>query len=91
MIVRQEDLLDLENWARYWHLWVSASFLKSYLAAAQATPFLPSSIEQIELLLYFMLRERALRELGYELGHRPQQVLIPLKGMARLLEIPPPA
>ncbi len=82
----QEDLVTLEPWARFWHLWVSAAFLKSYLQVATQAPFLPETPEQLSILLDACLLEKAVYELGYELNNRPEWVPIPLKGILELLQ-----
>ncbi|HEY3082152.1 MAG TPA: maltose alpha-D-glucosyltransferase [Chloroflexota bacterium] len=84
--VRPEDVERLEPWARYWYGSVSAAFLRGYLAAAAAGRFLPSSREELTLLLDVFLLEKALYELGYELNNRPDWALLPLRGIRQLLE-----
>jgi maltose alpha-D-glucosyltransferase / alpha-amylase len=85
-LVRQQDLASLDGWAGYWESWVCAAYLKSYLAAVEGAPFYPSVREDAELLLDTFVREKALRELIFELGHRREWVLLALKGLSRLLE-----
>jgi trehalose synthase-fused probable maltokinase len=73
----------LENWARYWHLWVSAAYLQTYLEVAEGAVFLPRSPEELAALLNAFLLEKAVYELGYELNNRPGWVRIPLQGILR--------
>jgi maltose alpha-D-glucosyltransferase/alpha-amylase len=87
--VRSEDVARLEPWARYWYGSVSAVFLSGYLRAAAAGRFLPSSQEELTLLLDVFLLEKALYELGYELNNRPDWALLPLRGIRQLLEDAP--
>lgn len=84
--VRPEDFVPLEPWARFWQTWVSATFLRSYLAAATAAAFLPQTSEELQLLLDVYLLEKALYELRYELNSRPDWIRIPLQGILQLLE-----
>ncbi|MDD5656661.1 MAG: maltose alpha-D-glucosyltransferase [Elusimicrobia bacterium] len=88
-VVRAEDSARLEPWARYWQQWTSASFLKSYLAAAGPGRILPGSRAETEALLGVLLLEAALAELRVELEEHPQWAIIPLKGLAQLLELKP--
>jgi maltose alpha-D-glucosyltransferase/alpha-amylase len=84
--VRPEDFATLEPWARFWYAWVSGTFLRSYLAAAEVAAFLPQTREELQVLLDAYLLEKALYELGYELNSRPDWVRIPLQGILQLLE-----
>ena len=86
--VRPEDLAALEPWARLWNVWVSATFLNSYLEYAAPGGFLPANREELNILLNVYLFEKALYELGYELNNRPDWVRIPLIGILQLLQTP---
>jgi maltose alpha-D-glucosyltransferase/alpha-amylase len=83
--VRPEDIPTLEPWARFWHCWVSAAFLKAYLAEAGQASFLPQSGEELQVLLDAYLLEKAIYEVGYELNNRPEWVRIPLQGILDLV------
>ncbi len=76
----------VEGWARYWHGWVSAAFLKSYLRVAHNAPFVPDTAEGLKILLDAHLLEKAVYELGYELNNRPDWVKIPLQGILQTLQ-----
>jgi maltose alpha-D-glucosyltransferase/alpha-amylase len=71
----------IADWARFWSTWVSASFLRSYLATARPGNFLPPAGPQLETLLTAYLLERALKELRYDLQHRPERANVPLTGI----------
>ncbi|HEX2836089.1 MAG TPA: maltose alpha-D-glucosyltransferase [Thermoanaerobaculia bacterium] len=79
--VRPEDLERLETGAQFWHRWVSAAYLRAYLAESASGNHLPKSLGQIEILLNAYLVEKALYEIGYELNNRPDWVRIPLRGI----------
>jgi maltose alpha-D-glucosyltransferase/alpha-amylase len=83
--VRPEDLERLETGAQFWHRWVSAAYLRAYLAESAAGHHLPKKPEQIEVLLRSYLVEKALYEIAYELNNRPDWVRIPLRGVLDLL------
>jgi maltose alpha-D-glucosyltransferase/alpha-amylase len=85
-MVRPEDLATMEPWARAWNLWISATYLNSYLHHAASGGFLPANPDELRILLNVYLLEKALYELGYELNNRPDWVRIPLIGILRLLE-----
>jgi maltose alpha-D-glucosyltransferase/alpha-amylase len=86
--VRPEDMSRLETGARFWHAWVSAAFLRAYLAES-AKPghakHLPTDAESLETLLSAYLIEKALYEVTYELNNRPDWVRIPLRGILDLV------
>lgn len=77
------ERLSLE-WARMWYLWVSATFLKSYLRFAGSAAFLPKNRDEVQLLLDAYLLEKAVYELNYELNNRPDWVSIPLFAVREL-------
>jgi maltose alpha-D-glucosyltransferase/alpha-amylase len=86
--LRPEDFRKLDSWARYWHRWVSAVYLRAYLDAAAGAAFLP--VERVETAILFdaFLLEKAVYELGRELANRPQWIRIPLQGIMQLVEAP---
>ncbi len=84
-VLRPVDRQNLAPWAEIWLNWVSASFLDGYLAQAREGAFLPQSPADVEALLRIYLLEKALYEIGYELGHRPDWVAIPIEATERLL------
>src|SRR5438067_4708638 len=88
--VRPEDLAAVEPWARLWNVWVSSTFLNSYLEHAASVEFLPENREELNILLNIYLFEKALYELGYELNNRPDWVRIPLTGILQLLQTAEP-
>jgi maltose alpha-D-glucosyltransferase/alpha-amylase len=73
------------TWAQLWQQWVSAAYLRAYRAEAQGSVFLPSTDEELQVLLEAYLLEKAIYELGYELNNRPDWLRIPLHGVQRLL------
>jgi maltose alpha-D-glucosyltransferase/alpha-amylase len=78
---------DLESVARNWQLWTSAAFLREYLDAV-GPQLIPSSREDLTVLLDVFLLEKAVYQLGHELRTRPSWVGIPLRGLRHLLTAP---
>ncbi len=78
---RPESLPSLESWASFWYGWVSALFLKSYLDTVKSAELLPHAEEDLRALLSAYMIERALDQLNYELNDRPDQVMVPLRGI----------
>ncbi len=60
--------------------------MKSYLAVADAQPFVPRQPGDTEVLLNMYLLEKALYELRYELNNRPDWAGIPLHGILQVLD-----
>ena len=85
-MVRPEDIAALEPWARLWSIWIGSAFIKSYLEYAMPGGFLPTTRDELKILLSIYLFEKVLYELGYELENRPDWVRIPLIGILQLLE-----
>jgi maltose alpha-D-glucosyltransferase / alpha-amylase len=76
----------MEWWAQCWYAYVSAAFLNGYLTVAAPAGILPSDADELAKLLEVYVLEKAIYELGYELGNRPDWALIPLRGLLQLLD-----
>jgi len=87
-MVRQQDTAVLEPWARFWQQWVGSAFLRAYLHQLEASELLPRRRADVGTLLRAFLLQKAVYELGYELGSRPGWVRIPLRGILGLLAEP---
>jgi maltose alpha-D-glucosyltransferase/alpha-amylase len=85
-IVHSEDVSTMERWANFWYMWVSATFLKTYLETSGQAPFIPQTREEMQVMLDAYLMDKAVYELGYELNNRPTWVHIPLWGILQLIE-----
>jgi maltokinase len=68
-----------------WEVQCRSSFLEGYLATVDAA-LLPPDQKSIERLLTVFELEKAVYELRYELGNRPDWVSIPVAGILRMLE-----
>ena len=85
-LFRQEDLRYLEEWARFWYIWVSTAFLKAYLPAVSRIGIVPQKGDELRVLLDAYLLEKVVYELGYELNNRPDWLKIPLQGIRQQFE-----
>jgi len=86
LTLRPEDAPVLEQWARFWYTWVSATFLSSYLGVIRESDLLPGDLEELKILLDAYLLEKAVYEVEYELNNRPDWVRVPLQGILQLIE-----
>lgn len=78
------DMPEMAPWRRAWQEWVSAAFLRAYLATAGQAPFLPAA--DMDLILEVFLLEKVFYELKYELNNRPDWLSIPLAGILAILD-----
>ena len=83
--LRPEDADRIDGWSRAWYGWVSSTFLRSYLETTANARFLPTSREELRVLLDVFLLEKAFHEWSYELNNRPTWVRTPLQGLLQLL------
>jgi maltose alpha-D-glucosyltransferase/alpha-amylase len=83
--VRTEDIPLLRPAADLWVRWVQAAFLDEYLTTIAPANLLPRTNHDQRLMLDFLLLEKAVYELGYELNNRPGWVHVPIDGILRLL------
>jgi maltose alpha-D-glucosyltransferase / alpha-amylase len=80
---------ELEPWLFQWYRWVSAGFVRSYLAVPGVDRLAPGDRGQLLSLLDFFLLEKAVSELGYEANARPDWVAIPARGILDVLDSAP--
>ncbi len=85
-VVRDEERKTLEDWIRYWYLWVSVVYFKGYLEVVGDADFIPQHQDQLRVLLESFLLEKAMYELGYEMNNRPDWLQIPIQGILQLVD-----
>jgi maltokinase len=73
-------------WMATWEELARERFTSAYLARAHEGRFLPSEHTSIDQLLSFFELDKALYELEYELGSRPDWASIPLKAITTIIE-----
>jgi maltose alpha-D-glucosyltransferase/alpha-amylase len=88
VIARQQAADALRRWAEFWSHWANAAFLSGYLEAAGSATFLPSTTEDLRVLLEMYLLERALVELRHELSERREWATIAMHGIKEILDAP---
>ena len=77
--IQPKNLPLMEDWNKFWTSWVSAAFLKSYLKLASEDSFLPTTTEELQVLLDAYLLEKIIYDLGEKLTHNHDLVEVPLK------------
>lgn len=81
-----EEWKRLAPWAEMWETLARERFIHGYRMRAHEGRFLPPSTAEMDLLLQVFEIDKALYEVGYERGHRPDWVRIPLHGISKTLE-----
>ena len=82
-----KDWERLEPWAEAWESLARDRFLTGYMTRAHEGRFLPSDRDALAELLRIFEIEKALYEVAYEQGHRPDWVRIPVYGIRRILGV----
>ena len=76
--VKQEEINRLLPYADTWIHYMSGFFLKAYLETVKKTDLIPSSSDDLKVMLQYYLLDKALYALRHELLNRPEKVIIPL-------------
>jgi maltose alpha-D-glucosyltransferase/alpha-amylase len=83
------DFSSMEQWARSWQISTSRAFLNQYLEVAEGAPFVPHHRQELKVMLEALMLERALYELGRELGRgagvQPQWAGIALHSIEQIV------
>jgi predicted trehalose synthase len=69
-----------------WETLARERFLHGYRSRAHEGNFLPAAPDDLFVMLDVFEIDKAIYEIGYERGHRPDWVRIPLRGIAKTLE-----
>ena len=77
---------QLEPWAATFEGLAREYFLQAYLRASHEADLLPRDRDELQLLLDFFELDKALYEVNYEIGHRPDWVRIPLRGIIDVID-----
>ncbi|MFH0788676.1 MAG: maltose alpha-D-glucosyltransferase [Pseudomonadota bacterium] len=85
-LIKSEDFEQVEPLARFWHEWISVTFLKAYLEMIRPFPLLVQPLEELKAMLNIFILEKGVYELGYEINNRPDWLRIPLQGIRTLIE-----
>lgn len=75
----------VEKAADSWYSFIVDTFVNSYLSHKESFNYLPSSRKDVFMLISLYLLDRAIYELGHELEHRPEYVIVALRGVLHAL------
>jgi maltose alpha-D-glucosyltransferase / alpha-amylase len=83
--VRESDVDAAHPWAMHWSSWMSAAFLKAYLAATASANLLPGEPDSCVVMYQAFALERALRQLQGDLEQAAETTTLSLLGIVRVL------
>ncbi|CAN5298800.1 maltose alpha-D-glucosyltransferase [soil metagenome] len=83
---RMDNIDELSSWAAYWERRVREEFLAGYGEGAAGSASYPEDPETARALIDLFTLEKALYEVRYEIGNRPDWVGIPIRGILQLLD-----
>lgn len=84
--MQAEEENALLPFAGFWAHYMSGFFMKAYLDEVKGTAFIPDDAADFEVLIQTFLLENALHWFNYEVAHRPDRAVIPLRIMQTILE-----
>lgn len=85
-IERMDNLEYLSPWAAHWERRVRQEFLSGYEEGAAGSASYPDDPDTTRYLIDLFTLEKALYEVRYEIGNRPDWVGIPIRGILELLD-----
>ena len=81
-----KEWLRLQRWGLAWEQLARDRFMTAYMRTSHEGTFLPPDREDLKVMLDVFEIDKALYELNYERGHRPQWIRIPLRGIAQVVD-----
>ena len=79
-----EDVQMLEPWLEAWSVYVSGSYLHTYIAAMKGSKLIPEDRDELALMVRCFLMQKVISELGHELSQH-NSIDISLRGIEMLL------
>jgi maltose alpha-D-glucosyltransferase / alpha-amylase len=74
---------ELRPWADTWASWTTAVYVAAYLRGVEGTRLVPVDPDDVRMLLDVLVVRKAVYEVRYELGSRPDWAWIPLRALLR--------
>jgi maltose alpha-D-glucosyltransferase/alpha-amylase len=84
-LIRPEDREALSAWANAWFDRVASEYVTNYVEQMAAAMLLPASEERLRVFLEVLILEKSLREVDLELTNRPDWLIVPLRGVIRII------
>ena len=77
--IHKDEIETFLPYATLWSHYMSGFFLKAYLEKSKGYDFVPESSSDLDILIRTYFLEGAINDLNFEVNHRPEYILIPLK------------
>ncbi|MDQ6609099.1 MAG: alpha-amylase, partial [Bacteroidota bacterium] len=84
--MQSDEQNSLLHFAGFWAHYMSGFFMRAYLDEVKDTAFIPKEPADFEVLIQTLLLENALHWFNYEVAHRPQRAVIPLRIIQTIVE-----
>jgi len=81
-----EEQANLLSFADFWAHYMSNFFMKAYLDETQDIPIVPKEEDDFAVILDSLLMENAIHWFNYEVAHRPERAVIPLRIVQEILK-----
>jgi maltose alpha-D-glucosyltransferase/alpha-amylase len=81
----KKDIVRLMPVFEEWHTTVRTAYLDAYITGVEGKGLVPDNDNHLDLLLTIFILEKALMELDSELKIRPDWAIVPLNGIAEVL------
>ncbi|HZF64599.1 MAG TPA: maltose alpha-D-glucosyltransferase [Chitinophagaceae bacterium] len=85
--ISKEETINMLPFAEQWGHYMSGFFLKAYYDKVGDTPLIPNDKDELKLVLETFLLEKALAHLNFELEHRPEWALAPIRMLRSLMPV----
>jgi len=82
----ERELARLRRWVAFWSEWTGAEFVRSYLATAESSSFVPRSRRAVQALLDLHFAERCATALEHDLENQPQESWVSLRQIKLFLQ-----
>lgn len=84
--IREDDIKTLTPFIEQWYHYMSGFFMRAYLDKVNEAAFIPTRLEDLQIMMDVYLLQKAVYELNYEINNRPNWVLVPLRGIKSILK-----
>jgi maltose alpha-D-glucosyltransferase / alpha-amylase len=78
-LIQKEQQQAFTPFAILWAHYITGFFMKEYIEAVKDAAILPKSKPALEMVMQFFLLRKAMHDLNYELQHRPEWAIVPLR------------